>query len=209
MKIITTAEGGMALTNDAELAGKMDLSRTHGITRNPEQMTKKSEGPWYYQQLELGYNYRMTELQAALGLSQLSRLSDFVEKRHALARKYNKLLKGLPLTLPSQAENNYSAYHLYIIRLNLAEISLSHKQVFEALRAAGIGVNLHYIPVYSQPYYADTTDYDQKDFPEAEYYYQEAISIPLYHHLANEAQSMVVESLERILVRKSSCKNCE
>lgn len=209
VKIITTAEGGMALTNDVGLARKMDLYRTHGITRDPAYMTKEPDGPWYYQQLELGFNYRMTELQAALGLSQLSRLSDFVEKRHALARRYNKLLKDLPLTLPHQDKSNYSAYHLYIIRLNLAEISLSHKQVFEALRADGIGVNLHYIPVYSQPYYADTADYNQNDFPEAEDYYQGAISIPLYHHLTKDDQNMVVESLNMILVRKSSCKNCE
>ncbi len=199
VKIITTAEGGMALTNDAGLARKMDLYRTHGISRNPEEMTKEPDGPWYYQQLELGYNYRMTELQAALGISQLTRLDEVVKKRHLLARRYDELLKDLPLTLPFQEETNYSAYHLYVIRLKLNEITGSHRQVFEALREAGIGVNLHYIPVYSQPFYSDTA-VSSEDFTEAEAYYSEAITIPLYHHMCFSDQDLVVERLTSILV---------
>ncbi len=198
VKIITTAEGGMALTNDAGLARKMDLYRTHGISRNPEEMTREADGPWYYQQLELGYNYRMTELQAALGISQLTRLDEVVEKRHLLARRYDELLKDLPLTLPLQEETNYSAYHLYVIRLRLSEIARSRRQVFEALREAGIGVNLHYIPVYSQPFYSDSA-VSSEDFTEAEAYYSEAITIPLYHHMRFSDQDLVVERLTSIL----------
>ncbi len=198
VKIITTAEGGMALTNDAGLARKMDLYRTHGISRNPEEMTRVADGPWYYQQLELGYNYRMTELQAALGISQLTRLDEVVEKRHLLARRYDELLKDLPLTLPLQEETNYSAYHLYVIRLRLSEIARSRRQVFEALREAGIGVNLHYIPVYSQPFYSDSA-VSSEDFTEAEAYYSEAITIPLYHHMRFSDQDLVVERLTSIL----------
>lgn len=198
VKIITTAEGGMALTNDAGLARKMDLYRTHGISRNPEEMTREADGPWYYQQLELGYNYRMTELQAALGISQLTRLDEVVEKRHLLARRYDELLKDLPLTLPLQEETNYSAYHLYVIRLRLSEIARSRRQVFEALREAGIGVNLHYIPVYSQPFYSDSA-VSYEDFTEAEAYYSEAITIPLYHHMRFSDQDLVVERLTSIL----------
>ena len=198
VKIITTAEGGMALTNDAGLARKMDLYRTHGISRNPEEMTRVADGPWYYQQLELGYNYRMTELQAALGISQLTRLDEVVEKRHLLARRYDELLKDLPLTLPLQEETNYSAYHLYVIRLRLSEIARSRRQVFEALREAGIGVNLHYIPVYSQPFYSDSA-VSYEDFTEAEAYYSEAITIPLYHHMRFSDQDLVVERLTSIL----------
>ncbi|HID70607.1 MAG TPA: UDP-4-amino-4,6-dideoxy-N-acetyl-beta-L-altrosamine transaminase [Desulfobacterales bacterium] len=199
VKIITTAEGGMALTNDAGLARKMDLYRTHGISRDPKEMTRQPDGPWYYQQLELGYNYRMTELQAALGISQLTRLDEVVGKRHLLAKSYDKQLKDLPLILPYQEKSNYSAYHLYVIRLKLDKINASHKQVFEALRAAGIGVNLHYIPVYSQPYFSEFA-FSPDDFIEAEAYYREAITIPLYHHMSFSDQDLVVESLKSVLL---------
>ncbi|AGF78954.1 UDP-4-keto-6-deoxy-N-acetylglucosamine 4-aminotransferase [Desulfocapsa sulfexigens DSM 10523] len=198
VKIITTAEGGMALTNQKELAEKMDLYRTHAITKDPARMTHVPDGPWYYQQLDLGYNYRMTEIQAALGVSQLTRLDEVVEKRHVLADRYNSSLDNLPLTLPYQDANNYSAYHLYIIRLNLEKISFTHKQVFEELHSDGVGVNLHYIPVYRQPYYS-ILGFKSEDFPESEKYYQEAISIPLYHHLSKEDQDRVITSLRRIL----------
>lgn len=198
VKIITTAEGGMALTNQDKLAEKMDLYRTHAITKDPAKMTHEPDGPWYYQQLDLGYNYRMTELQAVLGTSQLTRLDEVVKKRHVLADRYNSSLSQLPLTLPYQDVNNYSAYHLYIIRLNLEEINLTHKQVFEELHSQGIGVNLHYIPVYRQPYYS-VSGFKPEQFPESERYYQEAISLPLYHHLSIDDQNKVIKSLQQIL----------
>ena len=169
VKIITSAEGGMAITNDAELADKMALLRSHGITREPTKMTQEPDGGWYYQQIELGFNYRMTELQAALGLSQLVRLDEFVEKRHIIAKRYDELLKDLPLTIPYQASAGYSGLHLYVIRLHLDQIKLTHRQVFDGLRDKGIGVNLHYIPVYRQPYYQNM-GFNKGGFPEAEYY---------------------------------------
>lgn len=147
VKIITTAEGGMALTNHAELASKMALYRSHGITRDPEQMTHEPDGPWYYQQIDLGYNYRMTDLQAALGVSQMERLDDYVARRHQLARRYDDLLACLNVTCPWQHPDSYSGLHLYVIRLQRSKISYSHREVFESLRTQGIGVNLHYIPV--------------------------------------------------------------
>lgn len=182
VKIITTAEGGMCLTNDEELAKKMALFRSHGITRDPNQMTHTSDGPWYYQQIELGYNYRMTELQAALGLSQLVRLDEFVTKRHAIFKNYDHLLEGLPLVKPWQHSDGYSGLHLYVIRLKLAEIRKSHREVFDALRSRGIGVNLHYIPVCSQPYY-QKMGFKLTDYPHAQGYYAEAISMPMYPNL--------------------------
>jgi dTDP-4-amino-4,6-dideoxygalactose transaminase len=196
VKIITTAEGGMALTNDEVLAQKMDLLRSHGVTRNPELMTHTPDGPWYYQQIELGYNYRLTELQAALGLSQLDRLDEYVAQRHAIARRYDELLSGLPLTLPWQHPNGYSGLHLYVVRVQ-PRVG-SHREVFEALRAAGIGVNLHYIPVHTQPYYA-RMGFKPGDFPEAQRYYAEAISLPMYPGLTEELQDQVVATLRGVL----------
>ncbi|WP_404418449.1 UDP-4-amino-4,6-dideoxy-N-acetyl-beta-L-altrosamine transaminase [Marinospirillum sp.] len=198
VKIITTAEGGMALTNSAELAQKMDLLRSHGITRNPELMTQKPDGPWYYQQVDLGFNYRMTELQAALGLSQMQRLDEFVARRHQLAQVYNEQLADLPITLPWQHPDSYSGLHLYVIRLQLDKIGKSHRQVFEELRTAGLGVNLHYIPVHTQPYYQNM-GFRQGDFPEAEAYYSEAISIPMFHGMSAEQQKEVVNTLTQAL----------
>lgn len=199
VKIITTAEGGMALTNNQELAKKMDLLRSHGVTRNPELMTKPSEGPWYYQQVELGFNYRMTELQAALGITQLTRLESFVAKRHEIAEKYNEILKDLPLITPYQLPETYSGLHLYVIRLKLNELSKARKQIFEALREKGIGVNVHYIPVHTQPYYIQL-GFKQGDFPEAEAYYEAAISLPMYPDLTDDQIQYVCESLKEILV---------
>lgn len=199
VKIITTAEGGMALTNDDLLAEKMNLYRSHGITRDPSLMTHDPDGPWYYQQVELGYNYRMTELQAALGISQMQRLDKFVAQRHVLAQCYNDLLSDLPLTLPWQHPDSYSGLHLYVIRLRLDQINKTHLQVFEELREAGIGVNLHYIPVHLQPYY-QKIGFNKGDLPQAELYYDEAISLPMFSTLTKDQQDEVAQVLKRILL---------
>lgn len=199
VKIITTAEGGMALTNDDELARRMALLRSHGITRDPAQMTREPDGPWYYQQINLGLNYRMTELQAALGVSQMTRLDTFVARRHALARRYDSLLAGLPLSTPWQHPDSYSGLHLYVIRLDLPRLDgRTHREVFEALRAAGIGVNLHYIPVHTQPYYQGL-GFRAGDFPESERYYKEAISLPMYQGLTEADQDTVIRTLRHAL----------
>ena len=192
VKIITTGEGGMALANDPVLANKMVRLRSHGITREPTQMTHAPDGPWYYQQIELGYNYRMTDVQAALGLSQMRRLDEFVARRHAIARRYDELLADLPVLTPWQHERGYSGLHLYVIRLDLK--ALNHSEVFERWRVNGIGVNLHYIPVYRQPYYA-RMGFNLSDFPEAERYYAEALSLPIYPALTEEQQLEVVSWL--------------
>ena len=198
VKIVTTAEGGMAVTNDAELAQRMEMLRSHGITRDPARMTHEPDGPWYYQQVDLGFNYRMTELQAALGVSQMARLDDFVKRRHELARRYDELLADLPVVTPWQHPDSYSGLHLYVIRLKLAEIRASHREVFESLRKQGIGVNLHYIPVHTQPFYA-AMGFAPDDFPESMRYYNEAISIPMYHGLTFEQQDTVVAALKEAL----------
>ena len=199
VKIITTGEGGMALTNNSELAKAMQLLRSHGITRDQKEMTHESDGAWYYQQIVLGLNYRMTDIQAALGLSQMSRLNEFVAKRHEIANRYNELLMGFPITLPWQHVDSYSALHLYVIRLQLDKINKIHKQVFEALRAANIGVNLHYIPIYQQPYYQQF-GYAITDYPESEKYYAEAISLPMYSQLTHIQQEAVVKVLQKVIV---------
>jgi UDP-4-amino-4,6-dideoxy-N-acetyl-beta-L-altrosamine transaminase len=198
VKIVTTAEGGAALTNSDHLAEKMNLFRSHGVTRDPNLMTGESDGGWYYQQVELGYNYRMTELQAALGVSQMTRLSEFVAARHLLANRYNKLLLNLPLRLPYQMPDTYSGLHLYVIRLQLDKITKTHKQVFDELRANGIGVNLHYIPVHTQPYY-QKLGFKVGGFPEAESYYQEAISLPMFHFMTQTQQNEVITVLTKVL----------
>jgi UDP-4-amino-4,6-dideoxy-N-acetyl-beta-L-altrosamine transaminase len=200
VKIITTGEGGMALTNDAQLAKRMQLLRSHGITRDENDMTHASDGPWYYQQIDLGYNYRMTDLQAALGLSQMQRLDDFVIQRHVIAKRYNQLLVDCPVKTPWQHQDSYSGLHLYVIRLNLAEIDKTHRQVFEALREQNIGVNLNYIPVYHQPYYK-SLGFKAGCCEEAERYYAEAISLPMYPGLTNTQQDKVIE-LMKIAISK-------
>ena len=195
VKIITTGEGGMAMTNDSEIAKKMSVLRTHGITRDPNQMTKKPDGDWYYQQIELGHNYRITDIQAALGISQFKRINDIVSKRHLFAKRYNKLLSDLPIQLPYQDDLAYSAFHLYVILLN---DSRNHKKVFDGLRKRDIGVNLHYIPVYRHPYYSKTiTSY--KEYPESEKYYSSAISIPLYPSMSESDQDEVIDAIKDLV----------
>lgn len=198
VKIVTTAEGGMVLTNSDELAIRMNLLRSHGVTRDQNLMTHEPDGPWYYQQVDLGFNYRMTELQAALGVSQMDRLDAFVARRHELAKRYDKLLADLPVTTPWQHPDSYSGLHLYVIRLQLDNISKNHRQVFESLREQGIGVNLHYIPVHTQPYY-QAMGFAAEDFPEAMAYYREAISLPMFQGLTDEQQDVVVACLKSIL----------
>ena len=202
VKIVTSAEGGAAVTNRADLAEKMLLLRSHGITRDEELMTQDMDGPWYYQQIALGFNYRMTELQAALGLSQMQRLEAFVIKRHELASRYDNLLHDLPVTLPWQHPDSYSARHLYVIRLQLEQINITHLDVFNALRAAGIQANLHYIPVHMQPYY-QKMGFASGQFPEAEKYYKEAISIPLFSAMTEGQQDTVCSTLKTILSKES------
>lgn len=198
VKIITTAEGGMVLTNSDKLATQMALFRSHGITRDTAQMTHAPDGPWYYQQINLGYNYRMTELQAALGVSQMQHLDAFVARRHQLAQGYDQLLAALPVTLPWQHPDGYSGLHLYVIRLQLNKITKTHCQVFEALRGQGIGVNLHYIPVHTQPHY-QRMGHKVGDYPQAEQYYAEAISLPIYQTLSDAQQDQVVAALQKVL----------
>lgn len=194
VKIITTAEGGLCTTQDAGLARAMELARSHGITRDPAEMTHAPDGPWYYQQVSLGYNYRMTEMQAALGLSQLGRLDAFVARRGELAARYDRMLGNLPLQRPAPAADVDSAWHLYVVRVAAER----HLQVFNALRADGIGVNLHYIPVHTQPHYR-AMGFAPGQFPQAEAYYAEAISIPLYAGLTDADQDRVGAALRRAL----------
>ena len=202
VKIVTSAEGGAAVTNRADLVEKMYLLRSHGITRDEELMTQDMDGPWYYQQIALGFNYRMTELQAALGLSQMQRLEEFVIKRHELASRYDEVLQNLPIILPWQHPDSYSARHLYVIRLQLEQINITHLDVFNALRAAGVLVNLHYIPVHMQPYY-QKMGFESGQFPEAEQYYNEAISIPLFSAMTEGQQDTVCSTLKTILSKES------
>ncbi|WP_306142680.1 UDP-4-amino-4,6-dideoxy-N-acetyl-beta-L-altrosamine transaminase [Roseibium sp. MMSF_3412] len=200
VKIITSGEGGLAVTNDPSLAEKMSRLRSHGITRDAEKMTRPADGPWYYQQLELGFNYRMTELQAALGISQLEKLDHFVARRHELARRYDERLEALPLVRPHQNEDSFSAFHLYIVRLKTDDADL-HRTVFEKLREQGIGVNLHYIPVHLQPYY-EALGFRHGDYPEAERYYRQAITLPLFPGMSEQDQDDVIRVL------KATCDEC-
>lgn len=198
VKIVTTGEGGMLLTNRKDLYEKLQLLRSHGMTRDPHLMDCEPDGPWYYQQVALGFNYRMTDIQAALGVSQLTRLDEFVARRRHLADRYDALLSELPLKLPWRHPDSYSAFHLYVIRLYVDESHRSHRQVFEALRERGIGVNLHYIPVHTQPYYR-RFGFKAGDFPEAEQYYREAISLPLFYGLTEAMQDQVIAAMREVL----------
>ncbi|MGB0959449.1 MAG: UDP-4-amino-4,6-dideoxy-N-acetyl-beta-L-altrosamine transaminase [Halocynthiibacter sp.] len=194
VKIVTTAEGGIATTNDPTLAQRMELFRSHGVTRDESLMTKESEGGWYYQQVALGLNYRMTELQAALGVSQMTRLKDFVAKRNQLAERYDVALADLDLDRPGRLTGAYSAFHLYVIRVDATR----RKAIYDSLRAADLGVNVHYIPVHLQPYYQNP-GFKQGDFPNAETYYSRAISIPLYPDMTDADQDYVIQSLTTAL----------
>ena len=199
VKIITTGEGGAALTNDEYLADRIALCRGHGITRDQKMMSGPSHGSWYYEQISLGYNYRMTDIQAAIGISQMKRLNDFVTNRHQISSRYDRRLSILPLDLPFQLKDTFSSLHLYVIRLRLDEISKSHKEVFEGLKENGIGVNLHYIPLHLQPYYA-AMGYKVGQFPEAEKYYAEAISLPIYSSLSIHDQDKVIATLSALVL---------
>ncbi len=198
VKIITTGEGGMALSNDEELAWRMATLRTHGITRDPDHTLKEPDGPWYYEQLELGYNYRMTDIQAALGLSQMTRLEQFIERRNLLANRYNHLLAKFPLKLPFVRPENRSAFHLYVVRLRLDEIRKTHREVFESLRNFSIGVNVHYMPVHLQPYYRELC-FGPGLYPEAERHAKESITLPLYPALIESEQDRVIDILRKVL----------
>lgn len=207
VKIITTGEGGMLLTNDPKAAERLSYLRAHGIVRPTQQPSEPQEtprpneerdGPWIYEQIELGLNYRMTDIQAALGTSQMTRLDPFVARRRELAARYDTLLAGLPVTCPWQHPDATSAWHLYVIRLQRNVIRLSRRHVFDAMRAAGIGVNVHYIPVHTQPYYR-RLGFATGMFPEAESYYEDAITLPLFSRMTNDEQDTVVAALKRIL----------
>jgi UDP-4-amino-4,6-dideoxy-N-acetyl-beta-L-altrosamine transaminase len=195
VKMITTGEGGMAVSNNSKLNAIMQRLRSHGITRDHLEMKNISDGPWYYEQIDLGFNYRMTDIQAALGISQLKRLDSFVAKRNKIASNYNKLFEDVEIKTPWNNDNDsYSSYHLYIIRIPKKSKIFNRAQIFETFRSNGIGVNLHYIPIYRQPYY-QKFNYNYEDYPEAENYYAEAISIPMYTTLTEEQQ----ESISKIL----------
>ena len=199
IKIITSGEGGMALTNNGGLATSLRRLRSHGISGNPAEMEPRPEDElWNYQQVELGFNYRITDIHAALGLSQLRRLDQFVSARHAVARRYDELLPALPLTIPWQAPEAYSSYHLYVVRLSLQQIGKTQKEIFLELHARGIMVNLHYIPVYLQPFY-QKLGFVRGYCPQAERYFKEALSIPIYPGLTRQAQDRTIETLADVL----------
>lgn len=198
VKIITTGEGGMVVTNRDDLHQKLVWLHSHGITRDPLYMDGVSHGPWYYQQVDLGYNYRMTDIQAALGLSQLKRIDEFVQRRHYLADRYDRYFREMPVVPVQQRTDSCSAYHLYVIRLQLEKLSKTHCQIFTELRERGLLVNLHYIPVHTQPYYKKM-GFKEGDFPQAEAYYAEAISIPLYFGLSDESQEKVMACIREVV----------
>ena len=198
VKIITTGEGGLLLTNQVELHEKMSRLRSHGITRDPKLMSHAPDGPWYYEQLDLGYNFRMTDIQAALGLSQMRRLKEFIARRTALADRYRKLLAGMAVEVPVETPDAKSAHHLFVIRLKTSALKKTHLQVFEDLQRQGILVNIHYIPVYLQPYY-QKLGFKRGECPQAEKYYAEAITLPLFPAMSDADQDRVVSALKEAI----------
>ncbi len=198
VKIITTGEGGMVVTNDAALATRMAMLRSHGITRDESRFVGESEGPWYYEQQMLGFNYRMTDIQAALGTSQLLRLDSYIDRRNVLAQRYDESLAGLPLKLPFVRPENISAFHLYVVRLDRATTHISHRAVVEALRSRDILANLHYMPVHLQPYYRQL-GFAAGQFPEAEAHGSEALTLPLYPSMTAHEQDRVVIALRELI----------
>jgi dTDP-4-amino-4,6-dideoxygalactose transaminase len=198
VKIITTAEGGMVTTQDAALAERLRLLRSHGMVRDGARLEQTDEGPWYYEQQLLGFNYRLTELQAALGLSQLSRADAMHSRREALADRYDSHLAELPVILPPRAADRRSAWHLYVIEIDDARTTRRRAEVFRHLREAGIGVNVHYIPIHTQPYYA-RLGFQRGEFPACERYYGRALSIPLFPALTDHQQRQVVAAIGEAL----------
>ena len=198
VKMITTGEGGMIVTNSPDLYQKLKQLRSHGITQDPNQITQESPGPWYYEQQNLGFNYRLTDIQAALGLSQLKRLDQFVARRQALADRYYEKLQALPLETPIVLPFNQSSYHLYVIRLKLNQLTRSKSEIFSELRQKGIGVQIHYIPIHTQPYY-QKLGFKLGQFSKAESYYQEALSLPIHYDLDDKEQDYIVQTLKEIL----------
>jgi len=195
VKIITSGEGGMALTNDRELHRRLQSLRSHGMVRDSEHLLRQPEGPWYYEQQMLGFNYRMTDLQAALGLSQLQRIDTFLARRRALAARYDRLLGSSGIVTPWQSPEGRSAFHLYPIQV---PDGAERRRIFESLRGAGIAVQVHYIPVHLQPYYSEL-GFKRGQFPEAERYYSRAISLPIYPDLKECEQDFVVETLVKLI----------
>jgi UDP-4-amino-4,6-dideoxy-N-acetyl-beta-L-altrosamine transaminase len=191
VKIVTSGEGGMAVTQDHALADRMERLRSHGITRDPKLMDEPTHGPWYYQQIELGWNYRITDIQAALGVSQMDRLDAFLNRRHALAQRYDALLPGLGVAPPAQRPGTRSSLHLYPIMVDSAQ----RKAVFEGLRNRGIGVQVHYIPIHLQPYYR-RMGFGPGYCPVAEATYARWISLPMYADLTDDQQDRVLEALQ-------------
>ncbi len=200
VKIITTGEGGMVLTNDKDLYERLILLRSHGITRDPAKMTHEADGPWYYQQIVLGFNYRMTDIQAALGASQMIRLDEFVARRRVLAARYDELLKDLPLVTPYVLKGANPSWHIYIVRVDFSHLKKTKKQIFEEMKAQGFILNLHYIPVHTQPYY-QSLGYRPENFPNAMIYYAEALTLPLYYDLTDEQQTEVTAALKKVLTQ--------
>ena len=198
VKIITTGEGGMVLTNNEDLYKKLTLYRSHCITRDPELMTKEADGPWYYQQIGLGFNYRMTDVQAALGYSQLTKVDKFVARRRHLAARYNELLKDLPVKLPYQNPKTNSSWHLYLVRVDFSKVNKTKVQIFAEMKEKGVCLNLHYIPVHTQPYYQNL-GFKNGDFPVSEKYYEEVFTLPLYYSLTDEQQDYIVNALKEVL----------
>lgn len=201
VKIVTTGEGGMLLTNDTAIYEKLLRLRSHGVTRDPRLMKKEPDGPWYYEQVELGFNYRMTDIQAALGASQINRLPDFLARRRELAARYEENLSSLPIVTPFQHQDTLSAWHLYVILMDQERSGLKRDSLFQGLRERSIFPQVHYIPVHTQPWYQEL-GFREGNFPASETYYRKALSLPMYYSLSNSHQDRVIEAINEILESK-------